>query len=133
MKFELTALCELVPPDVKSDAAGGVAAHLRFGAVGVVDAHFKGFASERADRHHAVGADAEVAVAEMLRRGPEIESWILVRLGDDEVIAEPVPFGKDHLSFLLMLSSRARATRRPSAMARTTSEAPLAVSPQQKM
>ena len=99
VQFKFTAGGEFVFADVQPDAAGRVAAHFGFGAVGVVDAHFKGAAAEGTDGHHAVRADSEMAVAQMLRAPPEIEAGILLRFNDHEIVAQPVPLGKLHGQF----------------------------------
>ena len=48
------------------DAADAVAAHLRFGAVGIEHPHSDVGTFRRADEYQAIGADAEMAVADGL-------------------------------------------------------------------
>lgn len=78
--------------DVEGYAAEAVAAHLGTGAVGVEDDHLGVFGGVWGDEEDAVGADAEVAVADGLNelRGEGLGG----ALDEDEVVAESVVLGE---------------------------------------
>ncbi|MPM93483.1 hypothetical protein SDC9_140620 [bioreactor metagenome] len=84
--------------DVLRDATGGIAAHFRLGAVGIVDVHREIGAAERLDGHQSVGADAVAAVAKRHRQGPEIASGVEPGFHQNKIVAQPVILRKNHRS-----------------------------------
>ena len=92
----------------KGEAAGSVAAHFAFRTVGVEVTHRAVGPGAAGERHHSVGADAEVAVAEVGDQ-PRIgrESFAAV-VYEDEVVACAFVFGKfrSHVREKVMLRQK---------------------------
>ena len=94
---DLGAAGDAVVVDVLGDAADAVAAHLAFGAVGVEHAHAGVGPFGGGDQDQAVGADAEVAVADGAGEGGQVAGGGLVEEVDvDVVVAEAVHLGESH-------------------------------------
>ena len=71
----------------QGEAAPSVAAHLSFGAVGVVVTHGAEALRGGAERHQAVGADPEVAVAESGNHFAVDRKIAAPRVEEDEIVA----------------------------------------------
>ena len=95
---------QLAIDEVLGEAAYAVAAHLGQGAVGVDVVHvavslFRGCRPHKDD---AVGADAEVAVAQIRHLGiGQLESAVSI-VNEDEIVAETVHFGEGQLHGTLL-------------------------------
>ena len=80
---------------VEGGAAKAVAAHFGAGSVGVEDDHLDVGVGGGGEQEDAVGADAEVPVAE-LADGVGWEGLSVGPGDDDEVVAEAMHFGEGH-------------------------------------
>lgn len=96
---------QLAIDEVLGEAAHAVAAHLSQGAVGVDVVHVAVslFRESRPHEDDAVGADAEVAVAQIrhLLVG-QIKSAVAI-VDEDEIVPETVQFGEGQLHGTLLL------------------------------
>ena len=96
---------QLAIDEVLGEAAHAVAAHLGQGAVGVDVVHVAVslFRESRPHEDDAVGADAEVAVAQIGHLGiGQTESAVSI-VNEDEIVPETVQFGEGQLHGTLLL------------------------------